>query len=126
MMDSLDDVDSTGFRSFYLRSTSMLLTAILCIGIGIQFALSHKFSPFGGRSRVINCVYVLAFAVTVMNVHSASSTYQLTRYVGMPTSAMLSLSGPSAPESSSHVFNEKENATSSASWNIFVRAVNRG
>lgn len=79
------------FRAYYLRTTSMFLCTVLTIGVGIQFFLSHLLAPFGSQSRAINAVYAIGFFATLYNVAFATSTEQLTRYVGVPSSVGLSL-----------------------------------
>jgi hypothetical protein len=64
---------------------------VLTIGVGIQFFLSHLLAPFGSQSRAINAVYVVGFVMTLYNINFATSTEQLTRYVGVPSSFGLSL-----------------------------------
>jgi len=81
------------FRIFYLRNSAFPLSVLFVAGFFMQLLLSHMLSPFGGKSRTINSVYVVYLSVALYSLQSASKEEQLSRYtfVGVPSSAVLSL-----------------------------------
>ena len=85
------DESSLHFRAYYLRSLSLTLNAIAISGVCMQLGLSHLYSPFGAKSRAVNSIYMFALCVTIYNVHAASSTEQLSKYVGVPLITMFCL-----------------------------------
>ena len=81
-------MDDRDFRAYYLRNTSLLVGTLFITGLCSQLFLSTMWAPFGSKSRLINAIYIGTTILSLHNVHGASTSEQLSRQVGVPTSAL--------------------------------------
>jgi hypothetical protein len=83
--------EDASFRAYYLRNTSQIVALEFLVGLSLQVGLSFLLSPFGSRSKLVNCIYLGTTVISLRNVHSASTNEQLTANVGIPTAALFCL-----------------------------------
>lgn len=89
---ALPTEEDEAFREYYLRSVSLAVSTIFVAGCGLQLWLSHSLSNFGRKSGNINFVYIGTTVLSLYYVNAAaSSSEQLSRFVGIPSSALFCL-----------------------------------